>query len=496
MRSRTPGFLGAMLLVVTACGGAASSPPAPTAIVTATATPSATTWSTMPPPTVAPETPAPSRPAAVVTASLPIRADAARIAAWAPTTATTPVQLAPAADDRLFVAIPATTGTVLALLDARGEVRSGWPVLLAGASDCTIDADPADGSVRAVCAAGKAVRAYSLDAAGRLMDGWPVTLPPGDVAAQRLIDSDLYLLAGGTFLAVMSGGSVRTGPTVRTTIGWMSIGPDGTLYTQDVDDEATAITATTLDGVREGWPVRVSGWVSAPSFGPDGRVYVTADSPAGSGDGPLSDSISDVIAFESDGRISVGWPVRIPIDTWRACPEGACAPNPPVVTSDGAAYIVAAGGGTVAYQIGPTGDLREGWPYRSKATLADGVTSNCTCPCPGTCVCPATITLPAAGPDDVLYLAQSFEGCGGGDRIVAIATNGQVRPGWPVTLSDEGAWFETFEVGETGDVFGYAIERAGTISNSCGGKSATYSGTIVALDGHGDPIYTTTIIAP
>lgn len=248
--------------------------------------------------------------------------------------------------------------------------------------------------------------------------------------------------------------------------------------------------------IREGWPVRVSGWVSAPSYGPGGRIYVTVDSSEGAGDGPLSDSASDVIAFNSDGRISVGWPVRIPIDTWRACREGACAPNPPVVTSDGAAYIVAARGGTVAYQIGPTGDLRGGWPYRSKAALSAGVTGNCTCPCPGTCVCPATITLPAAGPDDALYLAQSVEGCGGGNRIVAVATNGQVRTGWPVTLSQEGAWFEVFAVGDTGAVFGYAIERAGTVSNSCGGKSATYSGTVVALDAHGDPIYTTTLVVP
>jgi len=394
------------------------------------------------------------------------------------------------------VAVPAEKGTVLALLDARGKVRRGWPVLLKGTSDCELDADPADGSVRAACTVDKTVRAYALDASGRLMAGWPVDLPPGDLAALRLVDGNLYLLVGETFLAVMPNGTVRTGPTVRTTTAWNSIGPDGTIYTQDIDDGATAIAATTLDGVRDGWPVRVSGWASVPSFGPGGRIYVTVDSPEGWA-ATLSDSASDVIAFTSDGRTSIGWPVRIPIDTWRACPEGACAPNPPVITSSGAAYIVAASGGTVAYMTGLTGDLRSGgWPFRSRAALAAGVTSNCACPCPGTCVCPATITLPLAGPDDGLYLAQSVRGWGGGNRIVAITTSGRVKAGWPVTLTEEGAWFETFAVADAGTVFGYAIEPAGTISDSCGGKSTTHSGTIVALDSHGDPTYTTTLVVP
>ena len=127
------------------------------------------------------------------------------------------------------MAVPAEKGTVLALLDARGKVRRGWPVLLKGTSDCELDADPADGSVRAACTVDKTVRAYALDASGRLMAGWPVDLPPGDLAALRLVDGNLYLLVGETFLAVMPNGTVRTGPTVPTTTAWSSIGPDGTI---------------------------------------------------------------------------------------------------------------------------------------------------------------------------------------------------------------------------------------------------------------------------
>jgi hypothetical protein len=65
-----------------------------------------------------------------------------------------------------------------------------------------------------------------------------------------------------------------------------------------------------------------------------------------------------------------------------------------------------------------------------------------------------------------------------------------------VTLTEKGAWFATFAVGDGGVVFGYALEPAGTERNKDFGTCTTFSGTIAALDAHGDPVYTTTIVAP
>ena len=71
-----------------------------------------------------------------------------------------------------------------------------------------------------------------------------------------------------------------------------------------------------------------------------------------------------------------------------------------------------------------------------------------------------------------------------------------MKAGWPVTLVENGAWFSTFTVGADGIVFGLAIEPAGTRSKECGEKYSVYTGTVVALYGHGDPIYTTTLVTP
>lgn len=169
------------------------------------------------------------------------------------------------------MAIPAEKGTVLALLDAKGKVRSGWPVLLKGASDCEVDAHPADGSVRAVCAVATSVRAYALDVVGRLMAGWPVDLHGGSMQSWR--SDAAAVVDGGLSILVLSSGEggqsarvTRISPDGSTLMGtWVRgvghmgccsvVGPDGTAYVQG-DGELWAID---LDGVHPGFPVTIDG---------------------------------------------------------------------------------------------------------------------------------------------------------------------------------------------------------------------------------------------
>jgi len=105
---------------------------------------------------------------------------------------------------------------------------------------------------------------------------------------------------------------------------------------------------------------------------------------------------------------------------------------------------------------------------------------------------------PQVGRDGTLYVAQSTQGdiFASGNRIVAVAPYGAPKAGWPVTLTEKGAWFQTFAVGDAGAVFGYAIEPAGTEPDQDFGTCRVFSGTVAALDAHGDPIYTTVLVVP
>jgi len=507
MRVKVASLLGTVLLIVGACGQTAVPTPAPTS--TAAPTPSTTAAptsvaATSPTPTA---TPAPTaspraRTAAVAAASLPVRASANYAVGF---------RMAARPDGGLFVAVPDENGTILASLDAKGRVRNGWPVRLIGASGCTIDADPTDGSVRAACTiAESGTRAFALDASGRQMPGWPVDLPRGNLEwylsdPTGLVNGDLYIVlpvweagkASARLIRVARDGATRIGVSLRDpelTGLQATIGPDGTAYVIGGDTEETLLSALTLDGLATGWPISVAGWASVPSFGRNGRLYITA------GHWPLDDegritprSPSEVYAFTRDGRVAGGWPVPLPIRTTLPAPDVASPPLPPVVLPDGSVYVVAGPAAeTVAYALGPSGEPRAGWPYRPQDDLVINVGGV------GWCGYPSFYLPPRAGPDGSLHLAQNTEGGvpGTANRFAAIGTTGNVKSGWPVTLVEAGAWFAAMEVGAKGTTYGLAIEPAGTGRTACGPKQPLYSGTVLALDSHGDTIYTTTIVVP
>jgi hypothetical protein len=414
------------------------------------------------------------------------------------------VAMAPSRDGHLFVAVSDGDDTVLTGLDRGGKALPGWPLRLERASECRLLVDPGDGSVRAACADDGRWRAvvWAFDEAAKTPGGWPVVLPNSSVPTLRFVSVDLYGAAEGPdigrkrLLAISPDGAVRNGPAFVVYTADVAVGPDGTVYTVQLAKDGSDILAVTMDGPRSGWPVHVTGWSSIPSFGPDGQVYVVVDELDGLY-GKNTNSSSRVLALSRDGRAVPGWPARIPIDTLTGGPEGVVYPDPPVVVPDGSVYIVV-GPGT--YALDPTGQMRTGWPYESTATLVTGIVGVGTCPsgCGSMCAIPDVNSPPLASPDGTLHLAQNTKGdvYAGANRIVAVGANGDVMAGWPVTLVEKGAWFDTFAVGDDESVFGFALEPAGTEPNRCGGKSPVYSGTVVAFDGHGDPIYTTTLVAP
>jgi hypothetical protein len=498
MRARRLVLAAATAIIVAGCASAATPPPSPAPSPSdgpaATTTPEPST--PLATPTSSPS--APDRPPAVLPASLPIRADAASFA----------VALEPVAGAGLYVALPIETGTVLSLLDVDGEVGQGWPVLLDGARGCEIEADPGDRSVRAVCSVGAVLRAYALDGAGRELSGWPVDLPAGEMPTWwsgsdpvELVREELLVVlraedAGSTMLvAVSPDGSVTRGAAVTGVVDGAVIGRDGTAYVVESGDPMR-LSAVDLDGVRPGFPVAIDGRASTPVIGPDGSLYLVVDHTE------FDDSRSpgsSVIVVTADGAIAAGWPVDIGFDTWTISSEGAGPPLPPVVDQDGSVYVTGwpkADGGVAAVALGSAGEARRGWPYTSDESVHRG-SGGVVCGC-DPCFAPTWYieTPPTLGPSHALLLAQGDGRIEGENRLVAIRPDGTMLAGWPVTLKNGGSWFAGIAVGEDGTTYGYAVEPAGTRTKSCGETYTVYSGTIVALDGHGDSIYTTTLVLP
>ena len=365
--------------------------------------------------------------------------------------------------------------------------------------------------MRAVCATyPSGAQAFAYDAAGRQLAGWPVDLPLGSVyewwlGGPRLVDGQLYLVitsynpASARLVRVSADGWVRTGASLPGPGGDevyadAAIAPDGTVYlmtyTYAADDYATEIAAADHEGLLPGWPVRVSGYASAPSLGPDGRIYVTV--------GHRSGSSSQVLAFARDGKAIPGWPAGLPVAAppqWSG--HGERPPAAPVVASDGSAYVVTEEAeypptdGTTAYALDESGNLRSGWPYRSSASLVwHGYVSPC-----------ATggglwRSDPVAGPDGSLHLLQLAPSAGIGGSIVAIGTDGVVKTGWPVVLRRAGAQFESVAVGPDGTAFALAIEPEEYLPDECGGKISLDSATILAISPSGTVLFRTTIVSP
>lgn len=415
------------------------------------------------------------------------------------------VQMAPGPSGGLYVVANDPDGAVVALLDAGGEPRPGWPTVLPGwicdapgTSATWAPGVAPDGSVRLVChddgTEGENVTAFAFDASGQPLAGWPVDLSktasfPPRIVGDRLVvvtteiretegtysEENGYLYPGVfRMVAVDADGTVRTGAPLEVTDapgGLVSVGPDGTAYLVD----GGAITAFDLGGQLAGWPVWVGGDLSAIGFGPEGRAYLTT-----SADG----ATTRLVAIDRDGRRADAGPGDIPMRGASAYagagPYGV--PLAPLVAGDGTVYVIGEeDSDTVVYGIDPSGEMIAGWPFR----VANEIAWQGSCP-EGSTGCGLWRAVPAAGPDGALYLPlAATDGTAGGD-LVALGRDGQVVAGWPVGLVRVGADWWSVVVASDETVYALAVEpeprdrTSATVLDIALDSSVRYRTTVVS----------------
>ena len=415
------------------------------------------------------------------------------------------VQMAPGPYGGLYVVVNDAHGAVVALLDAAGDERPGWPTELPGwtcdAPGTSAEWAPgvaADGSLRLVChdngTDDGSATAFAFDAAGRPLVGWPVDLPGRSWFPPRVVDGTLVVASneGGEppvagpdgqgdagdpgayrLVTVDADGTLRTGAPVAVAEakrGLVSIGPDGTAYVVD----GNVITAFDQGGARAGWPVRLEGILSALGFGPDGRVYLTT-SPDG--------ATSHLVAVDRDGRLVEVAREGLPIGGASAWSGTGPANRPlaPLVAADGTAYVIGeADGETVVYGIDPSGARMNGWPYRAATAV----------PWQGTCAdestaCGVWRALPAVGPGGVLYLPLAVEEGRPAGSLVAVGRDGQVVLGWPVRLKRTGAEFWSVVTATNETAYALAVEpergrkTSATVIDAAPDSSVRFRTTVV-----------------
>lgn len=448
-------------------------------------------------------------------------------AAWRPVAQSAEsgsVAMTPGTNGRLFVAIDrssstATHSAVVAGFDSRGRLLPGWPRTLRGWTHCWIGAVLTDGSVRLVCsgpdpaAPGESlVRAFAFSAAGRRLAGWPVDLTKAlgtdyrDYNKAVVVGSRLFVLMGWgrlRLVRIAADGAVTAGKAVDLQLPeatsdeepfphWTrALGSDGTAFAVrkvfDGGAVTSSITAFGLDGVRAGWPVRISGNASVPTVGPRGRAYVVV--------GDADWRSAWVRVFERDGTRVNGWSPRlavVPESAWRGAGAPIEGPAPPIVARDGSAWLVGERVGVPgmkAWALTPTGSVRSGWPVRSDSHVSDAGRCDCSTGC-GT-----GRVDPVAGPGGVLYVALDARTRTVGGRIAALDLRGRNRPGWPITLAGAGATFWSIAVGPNGTVYALAVEpERRSESSFC--TIVKSSATILAIAPSGAIRYRLTVVDP
>ncbi len=435
-------------------------------------------------------------PASPVAGALPVAGDGQEIG--------TDVRMAPGPGHDLYVSIPAPRGTTLARLGADGKPTPGWPIVLPGASPCGLLLATGDGSVRLVCNAddlvseitAPPVRAFAFDADGRPLPGWPVDLPC--CFTGRVIGDDLVMYvrqsvgdveeegqpAGNAWIVTVApDGTISQGAQVPFPFDccndtW-AIGPDGVAYGTNHQLAGPAptseLSAVSLAGLPSGFPVKIDGVASGPSFDASGRIHLTIGSPA--------EPPARTLVFGGDGGAAGGGsdPLSITATSdWRGA--GGDVPAAPLVGPDGTTFVIDDSDRTIVAGLGQSGQPLPGWPYRSNLRIAD--TGFCGA---GETGCGSFRAAPTVGPDNVLYILQEAAKASAGGSVVAIDVDGRVHDGWPVRLRRPGSEFWSVAVGPDGSAYALAIEPE---------PNGRYSATIVAIAPNSKVDYTATIIEP
>jgi len=273
---------------------------------------------------------------------------------------------------------------------------------------------------------------HAFDSAGRERSGWPYCLTGGSCADFAAVDG------GGTVYlqAAYPGGIAGIGPDGTVGAGW----PQDYGYLVGILDAGIVVGTPSENGISElraydpegrgipGWPVTVPGEIHGAGdahVAPDGSVAVVY----------LDPSIGRrlVTVIEPDGSARAGWPVRVP-----AKMDGVST-QLESLTSDGRIVLSAhepwpdtfsaAVEHVLPSQIAvftPEGTIPAGWPVRFDRPLS----------------------VISEGPDGVLYavagdVVYSYRGqppketwAGGPYDVIALQRDGSPVPGWPVRLPD------------------------------------------------------------
>jgi hypothetical protein len=160
---------------------------------------------------------------------------------------------------------------------------------------------------------------------------------------------------------------------------------------------------------------------------------------------------------------------------------GQPRPRPPLVAENGMTFVYSEIQNTI-YALDPNLTPMAGWPFEPGAPLqrrdpereGDGI--NC-----------ASLATPAVDPGGTLYLPLQARQQSVGGTLMAVGSDGQVRPGWPVELRRPGAEFWSLVVGSDGTVYALAIEPEPGNSSSA---------SILAIAPDSTVFWTTTIIDP
>jgi len=409
------------------------------------------------------------------------------------------VRVAPAPDDRLWVAFNRDRDTVLALLDGGGAPVDGWPAIVPNAGDCLPLAAP-DGSVRLLCyystEPGECVdvcgedRAFAFAPNGKQLGGFPVSFPSGfasgvDRYAARMV-GDSVLLTGyeGSddeetgapndrwIVEVRPNGNVVLGARVPATQQCCVIGPDGTaygtsvVYPDDADLQQTQVTAFDAHGMRSGWPIDLDGTASPPSFGPNGQLVLSS----------WADTESLIVRRNPDGSEAAP-PIHVPQSiTWSPDADG---PLPPLVDEHGRLWATT---GEEILGFDQNGASLDGFPYDPETGL---VTRGGDCGEQDT-GCQSSVAPPQLAPQSLIYTLENAP-AGKGERLNVVNRDGSIRSGWPNTLKRAGARWESVIIGSNRVAYAVANEP------EANGEASV---TIVAYAPNGTVTWKLTVIEP
>ncbi len=439
----------------------------------------------------------PSRPPSAALA--PVRGSAREISAQE-------ARLAPGPDGGLYVAISVRKGpAVLVLLDRDGRPRAGWPVAIKGSTWCGLPLAVDDGSVRIICDARELtpddpddpdVRAYAFDVAGKSMNGWPVKLEELTaygmgrdltVVSERRVSDNVtgdVTVHDVTETTIAADATERQGTPVGLDDTWFAdswaVGPDGVTYGvghtgQDVEE--SVVKALDRAGWVAGWPETLPGYGSAARFGSSGRIVVAL--------GSAMKHTTRVAVLDAGGT-SVLSGVLPMASAERTEDVGGCVvgvPPSPIVSRNGSIYVYSELDRSI-YGLTPPLAIMKGWPFEPATSLETAR--------PGlefeheAGYCPSPV-VPGAGADGTLVLSLRARTSTVGGSLVAVGTDGRIRPGWPVELKRPGSQFWSVVVGPEGTAYALAYEP------EAGDKS---SASILAIAPDSTVRWTTTIIEP